>query len=169
MAEAGSNRTGNVALIAWYAIRTEPSAQRPHATMTTKSNVEVSLIRAGFHHYMPAERRSLFHHRTKKTIVKRAALLPGYIFVADVVNWLDLFDVSGVGAVLGIAGTPVAIPHHQIENLKKVEQAINEEWTRRAERLRMKRRIRRKWGHFRSQLTILKSASIVRRESEVVP
>ncbi len=152
-------------MTAWYAIRTEPSAQRPHELSKGQSKVEVTLTLGSFAHYMPAINRVFVHRRTKKMTSARAPLLPGYVFVADVVDWPRLCELSGVAGVLGIKGTPAAIPDHQIESLRKVEDAINEESRRRAERRLLKRRIRRKWGHFRSQLTILKMANNVRRES----
>jgi len=152
-------------LISWYAVRTAPAAQRPHKLSAGQSIVEVALTLGNFAHYMPVHDRVFIHRRTKKMTSNRAPLLPGYIFVADVVEWLNLCDCVGVAGVLGIGGTPVAIPNHQIDNLRKVEQAVNDESARRAERRLMKRRIRRKWGHFKAQLTILTSANNVRRES----
>lgn len=152
-------------MIAWYAIRTVPSAQRPHELIKDQSKVEVTLSLGKIVHYMPVQNRVFIHRRTKKTTTARSPLLPGYVFVADIVDWLWLLQCSGVHGVLGIGGTPATIPNHQIENLRKVEEAINDEWVRRAERRTMKRRIRQKWGHFKAQLTIMKSATMVRRES----
>lgn len=152
-------------MIYWYAVRTEPAAQRPHRLAEGQSTIEVALTLAKFAHYMPVQNRVFVHRRTKKMTSTRAPLLPGYIFVADVIEWRPLYDCPGVAGVLGIDGTPAAIPIHQIENLRKVEQSINDMEARRAERRLMKRRIRRKWGHFRAQLTILKMANNVRRES----
>lgn len=136
----------------WFAIRTAASAQRPVGKGDI-SHIEVSLARAGFDHYMPIEHREFRHHRTKKLIEKRLPLLPGYVLVADVIDWIALCDCSGVAAVVGVAGRPLRIPASDFNRLRQAEAEINELIRVDKQLRRLRRRARKKWAWWKGQLT----------------
>lgn len=125
----------------WYAIRTVPGSQKPQrefeveATRSRKgyritpklnpgiSAVERALSRAGFVHYMPAEKR-LVRDRKHTDLWKprRFALLVGYIFVLNPADFRLLGEVDGVAHVVKDAGgKPLRIDLLDILALRQAE------------------------------------------------
>jgi len=120
----------------WYAVRLKPGAARPSKHDERYTNIEFALGSAGIEHYMPLERREIIHHRTKKPIDKSYPLIPGYAFVYDVEDWLDLHRTDFVAGVLGVQGTPLRLPSQEIDEIRSAEAVILEEY----ERAKAKRR-----------------------------
>jgi hypothetical protein len=108
----------------WYAIRLKPNAQRLSKQDSRLTNIEFALSQGGIEHYMPQERREIIHHRTKKPIDKCYPLIPGYAFVAGVHDWLQLHRCDFVAGVLGVRGTPLAIPSYHIDAIMAEEAEI---------------------------------------------
>lgn len=120
----------------WYAIRLKPMAARPSRHDARYTNIEFALGSAGITHYLPMHRMEIIHHRTKKPIDKAYPLLPGYCFVSDVDDWLELHRVDYVAGVLGVKGTPLRLQSNDIEQIRVAEGIIFQEY----ERAKAKRR-----------------------------
>lgn len=100
---------------AWFVVRTNIRCERRAAR---------SLRAAGYRVYSPTFRKSVIHRRTKKRIIRRYALMPGYIFVRMTrlsrdgrPDWFALRGCDGVEAVLGIRGEPLAIPRQDVARM----------------------------------------------------
>lgn len=133
----------------WHALRTAPGAQMPqreYAVETTRSAkgyrvipsltpgvsaVERALTNADVVHYMPAEFK-VVRNRKKTGIyeLRRFSLLPGYVFVHNVTDWLsllgdrqnpDALGVPGVAGVVSINKVPMAISVVDIIALRTIE------------------------------------------------
>lgn len=125
----------------WYAVRTVPGSQKPQrefeveATRSRKgyrimprlnpavSAIERALSRAGFVHYMPAEKR-LVRDRKHTDLWKprRFALLVGYVFVLEPEDFLKLQEVEGVQHIVkDAAGMPLRIDLLDILQLRQAE------------------------------------------------
>lgn len=132
----------------WYAIRTMPGAQMPQREYAVEetslgadgrprgkgyrivpslnpnmSAVERALSDAGFSYYMPVARR-LIRDRRKPDLWKprRFAMLLGYMFVRDVVDFRALEETPGVAGTVRNAGVPVPILESDIELLRAEEE-----------------------------------------------
>lgn len=133
----------------WFAIRTAPGAQMPQREYIVEkpseinpdmtgfgrngyritpslnpkmSAVERALNDIGVQHYMPADFRVI--RNRKKTGVyelRRFALLPGYVFVYNVTDWLTLREAPGVAGIVGIDGVPLKISIVDIIALRSFE------------------------------------------------
>lgn len=97
---------------AWFVVRTNIRCERRAAR---------SLRAAGYRVYSPTFRKSVIHRRTKKRIIRRYSLMPGYIFVRMTrlsrdgrPDWFALRGCDGVEAVLGIKGEPLAVPRQDV-------------------------------------------------------
>ena len=139
----------------WYVIQTSPGAQRQHRLYVRDcgksgnampklkrqesghliSEIEYALQEAGFVCYMPVEHKTIIHHRTKKPISRRFALLPGYAFVAGVTDFPRLEAVDGVDHILGVSGCPIPVSQAIIDDLRKAEEQVAYE-NERQERIR---------------------------------
>ncbi len=162
----------------WYAIRTSPGAQMPQREFVVEdspksrkgyrivpslnpnvSAVERALTDAGFHHYMPVERRLV---RDKKKLglwkPRRFPLLLGYAFVEDVTDFRKLEDTPGVSDIVKVHGVPYRMPINDIATLRQIEAECEE----RAER---QRRILEEKA---SRLTRKKSAAMFPSGSRVL-
>lgn len=124
----------------WFAIRTRPALQQPRRefhVVETKSGkgyrveasmdpeisaIERALDEEGFIHYMPVERRLVRSRRkTHHWETRRFAMVPGYVFVADVDDFPRLEAISEVMGVVGSAGTPLPISILDILMLRAME------------------------------------------------
>jgi transcription antitermination factor NusG len=97
--------------------------------------VERSLHDEGFTAYLPRMRKEIRHHRTKKLVVRRFPLMPGYVFVsggASEPNWMRLRSCDGISGVLSLDGRPWPIPAAQVEALKQAEDDLVFDDTREA-------------------------------------
>lgn len=133
--------TGNAEEHKWFAVRTVPGSQKPQrefeveATRSRKgyritpklnpgiSAVERALTRAGFIHYMPAEKR-LVRDRKHTDLWKprRFALLVGYVFVLNPSDFRRLEEVDGVAHVVkDVKGVPLRIDLLDILRLRQAE------------------------------------------------
>lgn len=136
----------------WYAIRTLPGAQMPQREYTVEattlgkdgrprgkgyriqpslnpemSAVERALQDAGFHFYMPAKRVPVRDRRkTNHWTTKRFALLPGYVFVEDAIDWVKLTETPGVAGIVGINGVPGKVKTGDIHVMQEAEAAERE-------------------------------------------
>lgn len=124
----------------WHAIRTSVGAQLPRREYTvdktetgkgyrispslnTKmSAIERALNDIGVQHYMPAEFR-MIRNRKKTGIyeLRRFALIPGYVFVHGVTDWLTLRNAPGVAGIVAIDGVPLQISIVDIITLRTIE------------------------------------------------
>jgi len=131
----------------WYAIRTAAGAQMPrreYEVETTALNeagrprgkgyrivpslnpkmsaVERALNDIGVQHYMPAEFKVIRNRKKTGTYeLRRFALLPGYVFVYNVTDWLTLREAPGVAGIVGIDGVPLKISIVDIIALRTFE------------------------------------------------
>jgi transcription antitermination factor NusG len=142
------------AAMTWYAVKTKPGAQIPqreYAVETTRSSkgyrivpsldpkrsaIERALSDEGFVHYMPSEKR-LIRDRRHAHLWKprRVALLVGYIFVLDPVDWRRLEDIPGVAGVLRSGdGKPLPVDIVDILTLRSIEAVAEELFDRQAHR-----------------------------------
>jgi transcription antitermination factor NusG len=139
--------------MSWYAVKTTPGAQLPqreYAVETTRSRkgyrivpsldphvsaIEKALSEAGFTHYMPVEKR-LVRDRRHAHLWKprRVALLTGYIFVLDPVDWPRLTSLPGVHSVVGICGRPLPVDITDILLLRSIEAIAEEAFDKQANR-----------------------------------
>lgn len=99
------------------------------------SAVERALIDGGFKAYMPAEKR-LIRDRRKIGVwtTRRFPLLPGYVFVRDVIDFRALEETPGVAAVLRNNGEPFAVAITDIWTLEAIEAESEAEAARQVER-----------------------------------
>ena len=99
----------------WFVVRTNIRCERRAAR---------SLRAAGYKVYYPTFRRSVLHRRTKKRIIRRYSLMPGYIFVRMTRwDWYTLRRCDGVEAVMGISGRPIAIPRADVVRFMTEQRA----------------------------------------------
>lgn len=87
------------------------------------SAVERSLDDARIVHYMPCETRVIRNRdKTRTFTTRRFALLPGYIFVANIQDWLALDGVPGVtGYLRNSDGSPLGMSVLDILTLRTIE------------------------------------------------
>lgn len=133
----------------WYAIRTAPGAQMPQREYIVEkpseinpdmtgfgrkgyrivpsinpkmSAVERALSNIGVQFYMPAEFK-VVRNRKKTGIyeLRRFAMLPGYVFVYNVSDWLKLRAAPGVADIVAIDGVPLQISIVDIITLRTIE------------------------------------------------
>lgn len=95
--------------VQWNALHTHYQHER---------KVEALLSTKGFETFLPTcESVRRWKDRTKRI---SEALFPGYLFVADVSERrLQVMTTPGVCAIVCVAGTPAAIPGHEIEAIRK--------------------------------------------------
>ncbi|HEV7286554.1 MAG TPA: transcription termination/antitermination NusG family protein [Kaistia sp.] len=115
----------------WYVGYLKAGATRPSrhrgpvpAEGQDETIVERALTNEGLTPYLPRMKRELRHHRTKKTIVRRFPLMPGYVFVTAgprEPNWMRLKACDGISGVLSLDGRPWPIPAAQVEALQRAE------------------------------------------------
>ena len=142
----------------WYAVRTAPGAQLPQREYAIEntaakhgkgyrivpslnpniSAVERALRDNGFKFYMPVERR-LVRDRRKHDLWKprRFAILLGYVFVTDVVDWQLLEETPGVAGIVGTRGTPMPINPKDMERLVQIEKECEEAYQRYVARMEL--------------------------------
>lgn len=111
----------------WYAVRTAPGAQRPDKRDDRFTKLERELTDHGFDCYQPMEVWETPHHRSKKILVKKKPLIPGYAFVTGVTNFWALSECKTVAGILGIEGEPMTIMPREIEAIREAERDIFEE------------------------------------------
>ncbi len=102
----------------WYAIRTAPQREL---------YAERALREAGHVTFCPTMRRSA-RRRDGRRHEWTAAMLPSYVFCADVVPWLSIRSAAISGrrlmlGVLGPDGIPSPIPSESIEAIRKFDGA----------------------------------------------
>lgn len=104
----------------WYIIQTNPNCER-------KAIGEIR--RAGFRAHMPRLAKMRRHHRTKKPIIKRRALMTGYIFVRfpDVENWYALRKCQGVKGVLYVDGHPFKLAREHVASIMRAQRSMRYE------------------------------------------
>jgi transcription elongation factor/antiterminator RfaH len=99
----------------WYAVYTKPRHER---------KVNSYLLRDGFSTFLPEiERWSRRKDRRKKILVP---IFPGYLFINAELKGDDRLKViktNGVVRILGINGTPVAVPENQIHAIQKIVES----------------------------------------------
>jgi transcription antitermination factor NusG len=105
---------------AWYAVRTKPGAMRQQDRVTM---VEAELRLYAIEHYLPVEHVEIRHHRTKKQIEMRKPLCPGYVFVADVVDWGQFDQLRWCAGPIRIDKRPAIIPAADIDQIKLAANA----------------------------------------------
>ncbi len=128
--------------MSWYAIKTRPGTQRPATPRIGETEdrkgefiIERNLRDADFEIFLPSTQVIYKHHKTKKTLEKRAAMLVGYAFIYMPRSFYELSQVDGVSAVLGIAGRPMPIAGKIIQSLRDAEEDLIEN-IQRAKRMR---------------------------------
>lgn len=102
----------------WYAIRTAPQREL---------YAEKALREAGHVTFCPTMRRSA-RRRDGRRHEWTTAMLPSYVFCADVVPWLEIRSAAISGrrlmlGVLGPDGIPSPIPAESIEAIRKFDGA----------------------------------------------
>lgn len=125
----------------WYAVQIAPGMQRLEKHQNIPI-IELEMDRADIECFNPTELKQLVHHRTKKPIHRRFALIPGYVFVTGNFSWPDLKAVKGVQEVLGTREEPLPINNTAIEQLRLAEAALFEKF------LRLERARLMKQSHF---------------------
>ena len=104
----------------WYVAQIWSGMQRPEKH-TNIPKIEYDLQKLGIEHFNPTELKRYIHHRTKRPIHRREALVPGYVFVTGNFQWPDLMNLNGVMNVIGFQGEPYVIPDRSIEQLRLAE------------------------------------------------
>lgn len=148
----------------WFVIRTVAGSQRPQRTYEVEktrgrkgyrinptldpgiSAVERALTVAGFIHYMPAEKR-LVRDRKHTDLWKprRFALLVGYIFILNPIDFRKLEEVDGVAhLVKDVNGTPLKVDLLDILRLRQVESISEAYFDLQASRARKTIRLKAK-------------------------
>lgn len=124
----------------WFAVRTAPGAQMPqreYAVEVTrsrkgyrivpslnpnKSAIERALEDAKIIHYMPCETKVIRDRKkTGNLTTRRFPIIPGYVFVAWVDDWLKLGEVPGVAGYVACQGVPVPFSGLNILTLRTIE------------------------------------------------
>lgn len=83
-----------------------------------------SLRAAGYKVYYPTFRKSVLHRRTKKRIIRRYSMMPGYILVRMTkLDWFTLRRCDGVEAVLGVRGEPYAISTAEVAHMMQTQRS----------------------------------------------
>lgn len=99
----------------WHVARLRPLAGQI-------DRVGRELTEHGIDHFLPIEVRDIVHHRSRKLVEKRYPLLPGYVFVRDVTDFLQLSRLRTVaGIISGMDGRPLRIPAREVETLRDAE------------------------------------------------
>jgi hypothetical protein len=151
----------------WFAVRTDPGAQKPQREYTVEpttldkdgrprgkgyrivpslnpnlSAVERSLTLAGFEYWMPSEKRLVRDRKhTDLWKVRRFALMVGYIFVNSPQDFGLLEQVPGVaGVVRNADGHPLAIDFLDVMKVRSAEADAEVEFDRRSRMARQKLR-----------------------------
>lgn len=103
----------------WYAIRTNIKCEH-------KALRELRL--AGFETYMPEFKIERINRRLRKKITTTLTLFPRYLFLRqhERADWYSVRRCNGVESVLGIEGTPIAIPAKAITDLQRAQ--ANMDW-----------------------------------------
>lgn len=106
--------------MAWYIVQCNPNCER-------KAVAEIR--RAGFRAHMPRLSKVRRHHRTKEPIMKRSALMTGYIFMRfpGPENWYALRQCHGVKGVLYIDGRPYRMPHETVATIMRAQRSMRHE------------------------------------------
>lgn len=147
----------------WYAVKTIPGAQKPQREYTVEvtspykdgrprgkgyrivpslnpdqSAVERALSQAGFQHWMPAEKRLVRDRKhTDLWKVRRFALMVGYVFVNNPMDFNLLESTPGVaGVVRDSTGKPLPIDLLDILKVRSAEADAEVEFDRRSRNAR---------------------------------
>lgn len=155
----------------WFAVRTDPGAQKPQREYTVEpttldkdgkprgkgyrivpslnpnlSAVERSLSMAGFQYWMPSEKRLVRDRKhTDLWKVRRFALMVGYVFVYNPHDFGLLEDVPGVaGVVRNASEQPLPIDFLDIVKVRSAEADAEVEFDRRSRMARQNLRKRAK-------------------------
>lgn len=97
----------------WYAIRVRTGGEL--------SALSVLQYR-GFHPYCPIQKERRRYSDRMKVIEK--PVFPGYLFCRfDAQKKVPILSSPGVQQIVGIAGSPIAIPEEQIRNIQRVIDA----------------------------------------------
>lgn len=112
--------------MAWYVVRTNIKSEEKAAA---------NLRRAGYNVYLPMMKIERQHKRTKKWLTKHLCLFPRYLFLEqpEQANWFKARMCQGVESVLGICGTPVAVPGARVERMIRDQAELLFDDTREAE------------------------------------
>ena len=104
----------------WFIIQTNPNCER-------KAIGEIR--RAGFRAHMPRLAKMRRHHRTKQPIIKRRALMTGYIFVRfpAAENWYALRQCEGVKGVLYVDGRPFKLDREHVASIMRAQRSMRYE------------------------------------------
>lgn len=95
--------------IKWYVLRTNPQCE---------DRAKASLEAAGFISYLPKMKKETRHARTKVWQTKEYPLFTRYIFVGmeeGREHWGYIRACDGVECALGVNGTPLRVPSHEVE------------------------------------------------------
>lgn len=113
----------------WYAIRTNIKAEH-------KALRELRL--AGFETYMPEFSIERHNRKKRKNIITTLILFPRYLFLRQhgLPDWYSVRRCNGVESVLGINGTPIAIPEASIVKLQEAQANLDWDDTEAARRRR---------------------------------
>jgi transcription termination/antitermination protein NusG len=134
----------------WYAIRTNIKCEH-------KALRELRL--AGFETYMPEFKIERHNRRKRVNIVTTLILFPRYLFLRQgpLPDWYSVRRCNGVESVLGIDGTPIAIPAKAIADLQKAQANLDWDDTEEAKR----RRGITKKNMFKTQRETLEGAKVL--------
>lgn len=112
----------------WYVATLEPRALSPSKHLADDTIVSAALRDAGISFYMPFESEVIIHRSTKKKIIRRRPLVPGYAFIDGVRDFEGLRKCDGIRDVIKSAGCPVPIHEFEVWQLMADEAAINAEF-----------------------------------------
>jgi transcription antitermination factor NusG len=97
-------------LFPWFAVRTRSNFEQLTATLLRSKGLE---------EFLPAAMTRRRWSDRVKTI--ETPLFPGYVFCRfDVQNRLPVLTTPGVVGIVGIGKQPVAIPDHEIANIRSI-------------------------------------------------
>lgn len=104
----------------WFIVQCNPNCER-------KAVAEIR--RAGFRAHMPRLATVRRHHRTKEPIIKRRALMTGYIFMRfnGPANWYSLRQCQGVKGVLYLDGKPYHMPRSDVATIMRAQRGMDHE------------------------------------------
>lgn len=134
----------------WYAIRSNIKCER-------KALRELRL--AGFDTYMPEFKIERHNRKRRVNIVTTLILFPRYLFLRqhERPDWYSVRRCNGVESVLGIEGTPIAIPDKAISDLQRAQANLDWDDTEEAKR----RRGLTKKNLFETQRSKLEGATVL--------
>lgn len=100
----------------WYAIRTN---------IRCEARAARALRAAGIAVYVPKMRKAVWNRRKSIQTVRYLPLMVRYIFVRfrGIEDWMTLRACDGVESVLGIAGTPYAIPRATVASVMRTQRS----------------------------------------------